>query len=519
MTKSPLYILILVFLSTGFVATAFPQTTPGTLYKEFSRHNDGDQDWRVTDKQAVDKFDQARNHLPNSRMELKIDDLQHAIRAEFLLDRWGGHVGTVNKRIRFNDHDWIRIPEIEAIPQGIRPEMLMYQDNPTVPVPLEHLVEGSNFFEGDCDERGGFGWGQWGLYSLVLRVYYDPQFKGKDFQISGQITSPKNGATIGDDPIIKIDAEAEMGIARIDVLARYDGYDVDGDGKFNEWQESHFQLVRGEANEIRDHVGTIWKQPYQVRWDTYWIPDQGPAAVSLIARIQNSRGYWMITQQVNNLSLQRNDISVKLYRAIDVPEDFAVRVGQTKTCHFEIPANDSVGKAIEAALHLRTWHGWDGHHEPLKINDYQMPIGGKNHLYDYDLLPLPADSLKPGKNVFSIHSNTEHHMLEALWPGPAIVTRTPRPRVSIKEQDYEQRPHFVVATTRATYWLDKNSGGLSRLIDREGHDWIAFKTQPWDDYPASSASSYRGLPNLVFEGPDKGFGHPGWDQRRQYPAR
>lgn len=112
-------------------------------------------------------------------------------------------------------------------------------------------------------------------------------------------------------------------------------------------------------------------------------------------------------------------------------------------------------------------------------------------------------------------------MLEVLWPGPAIVTRTPlekpaqestNPRIEISEDVYENRPHFVIKTSAATYWLDRNSGGLSRMIDPDGKDWIAFKVKPWDEYPASAASSFRGLPNLVFNGPDKGFGHPGWDQ-------
>lgn len=84
--------------------------------------------------------------------------------------------------------------------------------------------------------------------------------------------------------------------------------------------------------------------------------------------------------------------------------------------------------------------------------------------------------------------------------------------VSIRQQDYESRGHFVIQTETATYWLDEASGGLSRLIDEDGNDWIEFRMQPWDEYPASAASSFRGLPNLVFQGSEKGFGHPGWDR-------
>ncbi len=507
------FVLVLVACAVG-PSTVFAQLRPkpGDLYREFSRHNGGDRDWRVTDKNAVIKFERAKDHLPNSRLQIRIDDLKHAIRAEVLLDRWGGHRGTINKRIRFNDHDWITVPEIEAVPADLRPQMLMFQDNPVVDIPLQHLVEGENIFDADCDEAGGFGWGQWGLYSLVLRVYYDRQAKGEDFAISGTITSPASGQSIHDHPSIEVFANAPLGVARVDLLAAFDGFDEDGDGVFNGWHESRFQLVRGEANEMRDHVGTLWKKPYRLTWNTHWVPDQQPGGISLIARIQDSRGYWSVTDPVENLSLDREDVNVRLYRARDVPENFAVRVKETKECYFDIPKSDRISRATEAALHLRTWHGWDGHHEPLRINDHEMPVDGKNHFYDYDLLAFPPSALRNGQNTFAIHSKTEHHMLEVLWPGPAIVVRTPKPAVVIGEDRYQERDHFVIETRRGTYWLDKNSGGLSRLIDRDGNDWIAFKKEPWDQYPASAAGAYRGLPNLLFGEDESGFGHPGWDR-------
>lgn len=527
-------LMTLVFAAPQQSYAGGPQ--PGDLYREFATHNGGDRDWRVTDKNAVIKFERAKAHLPNARVEIRIDDLEHAVRAEAMLDRWGGHRGTINKRIRFNDNPWITVPELENVPAGIRPEHLFFQDNPVVDVPLEDLREGINVFDADCDEQDGFGWGQWGLYSMVVRVYYDNERKDEGHRIAGRITTPQSGTILGEDPSIRIDATATMGVSRIDVLASYDGYDEDGDGDFGGYHESHFQLVRGEANEIRDHVGTLWGKPYELTWRTGWVPDQDPEAIAIVARIQDSRGYWFVTEPVERLSLERQDFSVKLYPAIGVPEDFGVRAGATKSCTFHIPDSDSIASATDALLHLRTWHGWDGHHDPIRINDYELPVDGKNHFYDYDRLTFPVSALKQGDNTFTIHSDTEHHMLEVLWPGPAITLRfarpkidpqadldievetdvvaeiDPEPSVNIRDDQYEQRPHFVIDTPRASYWLDKNSGGLSRLIDRDGNDWIAFKKEPWDQYPASAASAFRGLPNLLFGGEESGFGHPGWDQ-------
>lgn len=93
-----------------------------------------------------------------------------------------------------------------------------------------------------------------------------------------------------------------------------------------------------------------------------------------------------------------------------------------------------------------------------------------------------------------------------LWAvvGPAHAV------VSISTAEYEGAEHFVIRTAAATYWYDKAGGGFSRLLDREGNDWIGFRREPWNLYPASAASSYRGLPNFVFGSEEAGAGHPGF---------
>ncbi len=81
--------------------------------------------------------------------------------------------------------------------------------------------------------------------------------------------------------------------------------------------------------------------------------------------------------------------------------------------------------------------------------------------------------------------------------------------VEISEDVFAGAPHFIIKTKKATYYLDKEGGGLSRMIDKYGNDWISFKREPWERYPESAASSYRGLPNLVTQSEDVGAGHPG----------
>jgi hypothetical protein len=107
-----------------------------------------------------------------------------------------------------------------------------------------------------------------------------------------------------------------------------------------------------------------------------------------------------------------------------VPERFGVRMNQRQSCSIAVGDDFDSSKVVEAALALRTWHGWDGHHEPLKLNDFSFPVAGNNHHYAFKYLPVPAAAIRPGDNTFAIHSRTEHHMLEVLWPGPALLVRS-----------------------------------------------------------------------------------------------
>jgi hypothetical protein len=84
--------------------------------------------------------------------------------------------------------------------------------------------------------------------------------------------------------------------------------------------------------------------------------------------------------------------------------------------------------------------------------------------------------------------------------------------VLISEVMHSNTLHFKVETITATYFIEKQSGGCSSLLDSEGRDWVSFKLTGTDGPTLSSDSDYRGVPNLVFQDPGNGIGHPGFNR-------
>ncbi|MCG2461624.1 hypothetical protein K8352_12760 [Flavobacteriaceae bacterium F89] len=86
-----------------------------------------------------------------------------------------------------------------------------------------------------------------------------------------------------------------------------------------------------------------------------------------------------------------------------------------------------------------------------------------------------------------------------------------KPQVEITDDVIsEKQPSFKIATPTATYLYQKEAGGFSSIYDANGTDWIQFHKTDSAGYPHSSASDYRGLPNLVYGSDDSGSGHPGF---------
>ncbi len=62
---------------------------------------------------------------------------------------------------------------------------------------------------------------------------------------------------------------------------------------------------------------------------------------------------------------------------------------------------------------------------------------------------------------------------------------------------------YVIKTPAATYFLEKSGGGLAKIIDQDGNDWLGFDPTPG----TAAAGEFRGFPNAVHQ-QDGSFFHP-----------
>ena len=411
--KSRRYLLLACLIAAKGLAQQGPQ--PGDIYREYAVNLKSGDNWRVTQPNARNPG--AAEFLPNPVLSISIDDLEKAVRAEVLMDIWEGHPGTSGMKFRFNANDWIDIPRAPTLIS--RSECYMAEYNVILDLPLEYLQVGENTFQGSSGRQvcNDFNWGQWGWYVMMVRIYYQPD----KTHTGGQIVQPVSGDTIEDNPDIKIVPTDTSSVSLIQILGHYYGYDENGDGIYQDWHRAYHGV------EITGHIGTTEESPYQHRWSTRYLPDQEAGAVSLLARIRDTSGIWYVTDVVDSLTLQRPDsLSVRMHRATAVQERFWVRAGQTKHCYVNIvdPA-----QGMEAILYHRTWNAGDDEvaggsiEKPLRVNGHSYKCFGKNHFFALSGVQIATGDLLPGPNKIAYTSNTVHHGIEILWPGPAMVVR------------------------------------------------------------------------------------------------
>jgi hypothetical protein len=397
-------------------AAAF-EWEPGRVFREHTflpkgvRPDDGNSRAHISEidpgTKKVDKLEQAKSARAPRLLAL---DPTGVTRAEMAIEYWSGHAGTT-AWFRYNRNSWYPLPRPLRTP--LEPERYYHTvlGNRVVPLEVKRLVKGDNTFAftaGPQIIEGGFDWGFFWIYSFTARLYYPRAAEHP----SVRIANVRTGDALREQPEITVEPRAGGApIERVDVYAFYDDFNYSGSGLHREW---HAQTEYGKP---RFHAGSATAAPWRVTWDTTWVPDQSKP-IRLIARVVDAAGWHATSEIVNDLSLRRGTRHVAMCPALDMPTLWGVRVGAEKSCHFDVPA--LAGRVSAVKLKVMSWSG--NHADVISFNGTHLPVKiGRVHDYQVDMIEIPRELVKPGRNTFSVKSTLPDHPAEIDWPGPVLL--------------------------------------------------------------------------------------------------
>ena len=382
---------------------AFAQPVPGDVFREYMWYNkDGDAGGalRVGGRIGYE-----------GRIALDHDfDLEHAIKAEVIIEKILCHDGTKDLAIQINDNDWLQIPEAQTIPYP----QWEYQHHiyPIVQIPLSFLKSGTgNRFQMRVNPKHSWKWPQNLINGVHFRIYYNPDKKPHP---TGKITSIKSGDAIGSRTPLQVEAESPNAkIKQVDYVGHSYDVNFEGDGVYRQW---HYHFLHGK---IIHHLGSAYAGPYQITWDTSWVPDQ-KEPMQIGARIVDQAGMIYMTDAINNLTLVRPGMSVELCEPYNVPQQWVTRKGR-KQENFDVTGD--LGNATAAQL---VWVSWcPGYMEGIFINDRKVfdNEGPHYQYYAHRIRPNDLKAFKRGQNVLATGGNTNRgiHGMEVNWPGIMVL--------------------------------------------------------------------------------------------------
>ncbi len=411
--------VLLIIIAFSSIAPVFASPVPGDVFREYTWYSvtgDAGQALRVGGKRGQYHPDRGSAHgYVNAPIELPDEfDLQLAVKAEVVIEKILCHDGTRGLAIRINDHGWIEVPECANIPT---PQWdYQHHTYPVVPIPLEQLRAGmGNTFQMRVAPEQEWNWPQNLINGVHFRIYYDAAKKPHP---TGRIASLRTEEGTREGVQIEVEASSPNGaIRRVDIIGRYEDVNFEGDGRYTQWHYHHFHGA------ITNHIGSVQKAPWQVAWDTTWVPDQ-KEPIKIAARIVDETGLIFMTA-AERWTLDRPGVSVELCKPYDIPKKWVTRSGEHAE-HFDLKGDPAQAAAIQLA-----WSSWSpGYMNGLYINDVKVfDCEGPKYKYfahrvtvdDVSMLKRGRNTLKTGKTP--LYNGQMVHGMEVNWPGIMVLVR------------------------------------------------------------------------------------------------
>ena len=394
------------------------------FYREYAARRDSDvsnsKRWlRVNDTELSlhETFGKRPEARANGLMLVDVDEnLFQLARAELRLELWGGHPGTPNKRFTPNGKNSYAIPEV-----GAETGNCVYS-YPEIEVKIGHLVTGVNAFQFACD-RGGSFWGHFIIDDAAVRCFLKddhPDLKKAALdQFTAEVALGTGGTVLHETTKVSISFPEKFAesIISVDYFGRYLGFDDSGNGAENDW---HGFTHKGQ---YQDHIGSAAEPPFTVGWDTSMIPSQ-PKPMAIRAVVHLKEGFHYTTDKLDGLTFPAGREEIRMHRCSIMPVPFWSRASRQNKAQFELPAD--IFSLARAQLVIKVWDGGEGNiEEPFKINGHPYSITSGKAVHDvvFTIAEVAGEHLRPGRNEITLLSDTEHHGIEVLLPGPVIIAR------------------------------------------------------------------------------------------------
>jgi len=348
-------------------------------------------------------------------MTIPLDDaLPLAEAAEMYLELWGGHPGVANKRFTVNGLGEYDLPEVGSAAKNCT------YSYPAISLAREQLRVGDNRFQFACDKGRTF-WGHYLISAAAIRLQLPPNHPHltkhglADFSASVSVSSPA-----GETRKLSLSSPAEMAsrIESVEYVGRYRGYDENGNQEDLDW---HGFTKNRKAKGI---IASVKAAPFETDWRLSMLPDdQQQILVRAIVRFKDAPGLSYRTAAAA-VAPPRRDASVTLHYAETLPRPFWVRDNKIQTCRINLDVEPE--QIARAQLHVLIWDGGHGTTEsPFQLNGHAIPAAGSGrHDVLYRVLRIDPKMLNRGPNEIRLQSQTVHHGMEVLLPGPALIVRT-----------------------------------------------------------------------------------------------
>jgi hypothetical protein len=313
-------------------------------------------------------------------------DLEHATKAEVVVEKILCHDGTTGLGIQVNENAWIQVPEAEGIPEPI--SRFQHHIYPIVELPLAALREGSgNRFRMRVSADHYWNWPQNLIYGVHIRVYYDPLRKRHP---GAFFASVEDGDILEKDTVLALKTSSPNGaIRQVDFIGLYEDINWEGDGIYRQW---HYHFFHGD---ITHHIGSDVEAPFETVWKTGWLPDQD-RQMQVSARVKDESGIITFINPVKKLTLDRRNFSVELCRPYDVPQKWVTRSGEMTE------KADIKGDLSQASEYQLCWSSWSpGYMNGLYVNNVKVmdQEGPKYQYYSHRVSVKDPSALVSGVNV------------------------------------------------------------------------------------------------------------------------